>query len=91
MRADPNDRHRLRLSLTARGNRALARLQMTANQDLARLTAGLADDEAQQLSDALKRITRLLGGDMGETATSGIANRHAAWRVRARSRKSAMR
>lgn len=71
MRADPNDRHRRRLSLTAHGNQALARLQMTANQDLARLTAGLADDEAQQLSDALKRVTRLLGGDMGETATSG--------------------
>ncbi|WP_192183490.1 MarR family winged helix-turn-helix transcriptional regulator [Mesorhizobium amorphae] len=70
IRADPNDRRR-RLSLTARGNQALAKLQMTANQDLARLTAGLTDDEALQLSDALKRVTRLLGGDMGETATSG--------------------
>lgn len=60
--ADPDDRHRRVLSLTARGSAALATLQAAANRDLACLTAGLADDEAAELSDALKRVTRLLGG-----------------------------
>lgn len=62
LRADPDDRRRRILSLTARGHAALATLQAAADRDLACLTAGLADDEAAELSDALKRITRLLGG-----------------------------
>ena len=61
LRADPDDRRQRILSLTARGNAALATLQAAADRDLARLTAGLADDEAAELSDALKRIARLLG------------------------------
>jgi len=62
LRSDPDDRRRRILSLTTRGNAALATLQAAANRDLACLTAGLADDEAAELSAALKRITRLLGG-----------------------------
>jgi DNA-binding MarR family transcriptional regulator len=59
---DPDDRRRRILSLSARGNTALAGLQAAADRDLVRMTAGLADDEATELSDALKRITQLLGG-----------------------------
>ncbi|CAN7379646.1 hypothetical protein [Mesorhizobium caraganae] len=62
LRANPDNRRRRILSLTARGSAALATLQAAANRDLACLTAGLADDEAAELSDALKRVTRLLGG-----------------------------
>ena len=62
LRADPDDRRRRILVLTARGSAALGTLQAAANRDLACLTAGLADDEAAELSDALKRVTRLLGG-----------------------------
>ncbi|MGX5846642.1 MarR family winged helix-turn-helix transcriptional regulator [Mesorhizobium sp. PL10] len=60
--ANPDDRRRRILSLTARGNAALATLQAAANRDLACLTAGLTDDEAAELSEALKRVKRLLGG-----------------------------
>ncbi|MER9598560.1 hypothetical protein [Mesorhizobium sp. M0244] len=49
------------MSLTAQGNAELARLQAAADRDLARLTAGLADEQAAELSDALKRVMRLLG------------------------------
>ncbi len=61
LRVDPDDRRRRILSLTDRGSAALATLQAAADRDLASLTAGLADDEAAELSDALKRVTRLLG------------------------------
>lgn len=62
LRADPNDRRRRILSLTVRGKAELAALQAAADRDLTRLTADLADDEAAELSDALKRVMRLLGG-----------------------------
>ena len=65
MRADAQGAGRC-LALTARGHAALAKLQAATDRDLARLTAGLADDEASELSDALKRITRLLGGETQE-------------------------
>ncbi|MER8366961.1 MarR family winged helix-turn-helix transcriptional regulator [Mesorhizobium sp. M1348] len=61
MRTDPADRRRRILSLTARGSGELARLQAAADRDLARLTGGLADEAAAELSDALKRVMRLLG------------------------------
>lgn len=66
MRVDPNDRRRRVLALTARGNAALAGLQAAADRDLGRLTAGLAGDEAAELSDALRRVMRLLGGEVEE-------------------------
>ncbi|TIT21412.1 MAG: winged helix-turn-helix transcriptional regulator [Mesorhizobium sp.] len=61
MRTDPAVRRRRILSLTARGSGELARLQAAADRDLARLTGGLADEAAAELSDALKRVMRLLG------------------------------
>lgn len=61
MRIDPNDGRRI-LALSIRGNAALAGLQAAADRDLGRLTAGLAGDEAAELSDALRKIMRLLGG-----------------------------
>ncbi|SJM33040.1 MarR family winged helix-turn-helix transcriptional regulator [Mesorhizobium delmotii] len=61
LRADPDDRRRRILSLTARGNSELATLQAAADRDLTRLTAGLADNEAAELADALKRVMCLLG------------------------------
>ncbi|MER9327704.1 MarR family winged helix-turn-helix transcriptional regulator [Mesorhizobium sp. M0488] len=62
LRADPDDRRRRILSLTARGDTVLAGLQAAADRDLARLTVGLADDEAAALSAALEKAARLLGG-----------------------------
>ena len=62
IRIDPHDGNR-RLFLSARGHASLARLQAAADHDLARLTAGLAADEALKLSEALKQVTRLLGGN----------------------------
>ncbi|WP_245454939.1 MarR family winged helix-turn-helix transcriptional regulator [Mesorhizobium sp. M9A.F.Ca.ET.002.03.1.2] len=62
LRADPYDRRRRILSLTARGNSELATLQAAVDRDLTRLTASLADNEAAELSDTLKRVVRLLGG-----------------------------
>jgi DNA-binding MarR family transcriptional regulator len=71
MRADRESGGRC-LSLTARGQAALARLQAATDRDLARLTAGLADDQAFELSNALKRVTRLLGGDTHELGKGTI-------------------
>ncbi|WP_217576000.1 MarR family winged helix-turn-helix transcriptional regulator [Mesorhizobium sp. GbtcB19] len=48
------------LSLTVRGKTALADLETGTNRDLGRLIAGLGSEEALELSDALKRATRLL-------------------------------
>ena len=73
LRADPDDGRRRILALTARGNATLATLQAAANRDLACLTAGLADDEAAELSDALKRVTRLLGGGREEPRALPVA------------------
>ncbi|RUU31710.1 MarR family transcriptional regulator [Mesorhizobium sp. M6A.T.Ce.TU.016.01.1.1] len=61
LRADPGDRRRRILSLSARGNSELATLQSAADRDLTRLTAGLADNEAAELSHILKRVMCLLG------------------------------
>ena len=50
------------LSLTMRGHAALAALQAAADRDLTRLTAGLDDEEAAELSDILVRARHLLSG-----------------------------
>ena len=59
MRDDPENR-RPALALTERGKAALVDLETATNRDLARLTVKLEDKEAAELSDALKRVTRLL-------------------------------
>ncbi|TGT43772.1 MarR family winged helix-turn-helix transcriptional regulator [Mesorhizobium sp. M8A.F.Ca.ET.165.01.1.1] len=49
------------LSLSARGQAALAALHAATDRDLARLTASLNDKEAAELSDVLTRARHLLG------------------------------
>lgn len=60
-RADPADRRRQILSLTARGGAALARLQAAADTDIARLVRGLPDGKLRELEDALRKTMELLG------------------------------
>ncbi|PDQ17175.1 acetyltransferase [Mesorhizobium sanjuanii] len=72
MRVDPNDRRRRVLALSTRGNAALAGLQAAADRDLGRLTAGLAGDEAAELSDALRKVMRLLGGPVEEKMVGAL-------------------
>ncbi|RUW35979.1 MULTISPECIES: MarR family transcriptional regulator [unclassified Mesorhizobium] len=48
------------LSLTSRGEAALADLEAATDRDLARLIAKLGGEEALALSDALSRVSRLL-------------------------------
>ncbi|MBN9218869.1 MAG: winged helix-turn-helix transcriptional regulator [Mesorhizobium sp.] len=48
------------LSLTARGQAALAALHAAADRDLARVTDGLGDKEAAELSGLLARVRSLL-------------------------------
>lgn len=50
------------LSLTARGQAALAALHAAADRDISRVTDGLDDGEAAELSDLLARVRHLLDG-----------------------------
>lgn len=70
----PGDQRRRMLSLTARGNAELARLQAAAEDDLERPTAGLDDEERAELSAALSQVMRLLGGSpsRAERERSGL-------------------
>ncbi|MBZ9681580.1 MULTISPECIES: hypothetical protein [unclassified Mesorhizobium] len=52
------------LSLTARGQAALAAVYAATDRDLARLPASLNDREAAELSDVLARAGHLLGAAM---------------------------
>ena len=61
-RAGPDALRGRVLSLTIRGQAALATLQAAADRDLVRLTANLDDEEAAELSDILTRARYLLGG-----------------------------
>lgn len=60
-RTDPTDRRRRVLSLTPRGEAALARLQAAADRDTARLIESLPDDRLHELGDALRKVGKLLG------------------------------
>ncbi|TSE02390.1 winged helix-turn-helix transcriptional regulator [Mesorhizobium intechi] len=62
MRTDPGALRGRMLSLTIRGQAALAALQSAADRDLTRLTVDLGDEEAAELSDILARARHLLGG-----------------------------
>lgn len=59
--ADPTDRRRRILSLTAAGREALAGLQAAADQDIGRLTEGLSQDDIGELRRALDTAMRVLG------------------------------
>src|SRR5262245_7917074 len=66
VRADPADGRRRILSLTAKGEAALAELQSAANKDVAQLIRGLPDEKLHELSNALQRTSELLGGPRKE-------------------------
>jgi DNA-binding MarR family transcriptional regulator/ribosomal protein S18 acetylase RimI-like enzyme len=65
VRPDPADGRRRILSLTERGAAVLTQLQAATDRDTADLIAALSDDQRQQLSSAMLRITELLGGAAG--------------------------
>ena len=67
---DPGDGRRQVLTLTARGNEALARLQQAANQHMSRVVDGISADDAGRLRAALEAAEQVLGG--------GSPNREAA-------------
>ncbi|PBB70165.1 acetyltransferase [Mesorhizobium sp. WSM4312] len=60
MRTGPGALRGRVLSLTVRGQAALATLQAAADRDLTRLTVDLGDEEAAELSDILARVRHLL-------------------------------
>ncbi|RVA85804.1 MarR family winged helix-turn-helix transcriptional regulator, partial [Mesorhizobium sp. M7A.F.Ca.CA.004.02.1.1] len=60
-RTDPADRRRRVLSLTSRGEAALARLQAAADRDTARLIESVPDDRLHELRSALRKAGELLG------------------------------
>ncbi|MEO5758830.1 MAG: helix-turn-helix domain-containing GNAT family N-acetyltransferase [Mesorhizobium sp.] len=66
-RSDPTDRRRRILSLTARGEAALAGLQAAANRDTARLVENLPDQRLHELSGALRKAAELLGDPAHES------------------------
>jgi DNA-binding MarR family transcriptional regulator/GNAT superfamily N-acetyltransferase len=59
--ADPVDGRRRILSLTPAGRTALAALQAAADQDVARLTEGLSQEDIGELRGALDTVASLLG------------------------------
>lgn len=65
-RTDPADRRRRVLSLTSRGEAALARLQAAADRDTARLIESIPDDRLHELGGALRKVGELLGDPASE-------------------------
>jgi DNA-binding MarR family transcriptional regulator/GNAT superfamily N-acetyltransferase len=59
--ADPADRRRQQLSLSAAGRRALAPLERRAQQQMSALLAPLSESQQRDLLGATERIGRLLG------------------------------
>lgn len=60
-RTDPADRRRRVLSLTSRGEAALASLQAAADRDTARLIENVPDGRLHELGSALRKAGELLG------------------------------
>ena len=71
-RTDPTDRRRRVLSLTSRGEAALARLQAAADRDTARLIESVPDDRLHELGSALRKTGELLGDPASENDTVAL-------------------
>ncbi|RUV07359.1 MarR family transcriptional regulator [Mesorhizobium sp. M7A.T.Ca.TU.009.01.3.1] len=67
-RTDPADRRRRVLSLTSRGEAALARLQAAADRDTARLIESVPDDRLHELRSALRKAGELLGDPTSDSS-----------------------
>lgn len=65
-RTDPDDGRRRILSLTPKGEAALAALQAAADRDTARLIENVPDDRLDELGAALRKVGTLLGGPARE-------------------------
>jgi DNA-binding MarR family transcriptional regulator/GNAT superfamily N-acetyltransferase len=61
----PSDRRQYRLSLTARGRQAFARLDRSSYDDVAAMLGRLARGDGQRLVEAMAAIERLLGASRG--------------------------
>jgi DNA-binding MarR family transcriptional regulator/GNAT superfamily N-acetyltransferase len=59
---EPGDRRQYRLSLTARGRQAFAKLERSSQDEVAGMLAALAQGGGQRLTAAMATIERLLGG-----------------------------
>jgi DNA-binding MarR family transcriptional regulator/GNAT superfamily N-acetyltransferase len=68
VRTDPADGRRRILSLTKKGEVALAELQGAADRDIARLVQHLSDQKLHDLGRALRKTTELLGNPAGGTS-----------------------
>lgn len=75
-RTDPPDKRRRILSLTARGEAALANLQAAADRDTARLVENLPDRRLHELREVLRKAAELLGETAPEEASRVILRPH---------------
>lgn len=66
VRPDPADGRRRILSLTAKGEAALAGLQAAADREIRQLVHNLPDEKLAELGHALQTTTALLGGAAGK-------------------------
>jgi DNA-binding MarR family transcriptional regulator/GNAT superfamily N-acetyltransferase len=57
----PSDRRQYRLSLTAKGRQAFAKLDRSSHDDIAAMIAALPQGEGERLTSAMATIERLLG------------------------------
>jgi len=67
-KALPSDRRQFRLSLTARGRQAFARLDRSSHDEVGAMLAALPGAEGERLVQAMATIERLLGPHEGATA-----------------------
>jgi DNA-binding MarR family transcriptional regulator/GNAT superfamily N-acetyltransferase len=61
----PSDRRQYRLSLTAKGRQAFAKLDRSSHDDVAGMLAALPRGDGQRLVEAMATIERLLGSSRG--------------------------
>jgi len=62
------DRRQFRLSLTAKGRQAFAKLNKASQDDVAAMLAPLSNDDGSRLTDAMATIEHLLEPERGERA-----------------------
>ena len=64
-KALPSDRRQYRLSLTAKGRQAFAKLDRSSHDDIAAMLAALPHGDSERLTAAMAMIERLLGASGG--------------------------